>query len=210
MEPDMKLIDGWLWPKFDEHACVVVPREVARLPQYLAHVDRFGLCVQAGGNVGVYPVALADHFDDVHTFEPDCLNYKCMIRNVSLRCPRRVHCHRGALGDAQGRGATFQPPREADNCGATAVEAGDDFAIFPLDIFELPVDFLFLDVEGWEYPAIVGAEKTIKAHRPTISLELKGLGDRMGWPDADTILLLGDWGYEQVDQIGRDKIFRSK
>lgn len=47
-----------------------------------------GLCrqlrtvIQAGGNIGAWPVWLAANFVDVMTFEPEKTNYQCLVRNT--------------------------------------------------------------------------------------------------------------------------------
>lgn len=198
--------DGWWWPADDAHAVRVVPQEVKRLPGYLAHVKGRCVCVQAGGNVGVYPEALAPEFETVLTFEPDPVNWRCLELNAKATNVRRYPY---ALSDVQHRVAMQRPDGEARNGGAVAVaqREGPGLAM-PLDAFELDaLDFLFLDVEGYEYPALLGARKHIDRFRPVVSLELKGLGVKYGWPDALCGAFLAGFGYHRVDAIGRDVIF---
>ena len=38
--------------------------------------------IQAGGNVGIFPVGLSQHFEEVVTFEPVPDIYKCLLKNI--------------------------------------------------------------------------------------------------------------------------------
>lgn len=69
------------------------------------------------------------------------------------------------------------------------------------------MDFIQLDVEGFEHFAILGALETIERSSPLICLELKGIGKRYGHPDEDTIALLESIGYTIQARIHRDIVF---
>lgn len=210
----MKMIDGFCWPDGDTVTPRVVLAEIRRLPQYLALVpkERRRVCVQAGGNVGVYPVALSKHFEQVFTFEPDPENWECLRHNTRGR--PNVLGVRAAVGCQTGRVTTWRTAREAGNYGATRVRWSDGADSAPclrlgdeLKACDQQVDFLMLDVEGYEQPALEGAERLIALSHPVISVELKGLGAPLGWPDEHTKTWLEARGYSQVAQIGNDKVF---
>jgi hypothetical protein len=95
------------------------------------------------------------------------------------------------------------------NIGAHQIEpSGSDFEIRTIDSFGFDdVDFIQLDVEGFEHFAIVGGMETIKKCSPVICLELKGIGKRYGHPDEDTIELLKSIGYTIRARIHRDIVF---
>ena len=80
----MKLIDGLWWPDFDVQCrAVVIDECAAAMPLVLPLVAEKRVCVQAGGNVGVYPLALSKVFGEVITFEPDEDNFECLHKNVT-------------------------------------------------------------------------------------------------------------------------------
>lgn len=58
-----------------------------------------------------------------------------------------------------------------------------------LDSFELEPEFIKIDVEGFEYQVLLGAEKTINTHRPILLIEGIAQGDRVHQ-------LLQEWGYD--------------
>jgi len=200
---------AFFWPEHDTITPGVVLNEVRRLPLYLAHVEpaRRQVCVQAGGNVGVYATALAAEFRRVITVEPDPQNWECLCLNV----PPGVEAHHACLGAVPQAGGwlTYRPAHETHNYGATCVCPGPaGVPMLTIDGWSLPqLDFLLLDIEGYEQAALEGAAETIARCRPTIAIELKGLGRPHGWPDAMTHEWLRAQRYQQAATIGRDFIY---
>lgn len=67
-----------------------------------------------------------------------------------------------------------------------------------------------LDVEGFEFQALKGAKDTIARCSPLIVLELKGLGQRYGYADAEVEAWLTELGYERTGVAHRDVIYQRK
>jgi FkbM family methyltransferase len=195
--------DGWWWPRSDKRARHIIPREAREnIPRFLKHVPGRDVIIQAGGNVGVYPLALADHFQVVATFEPDPLNHLCLTRNLQARdALSRVEAAECALGtvSAKGRMLEFEP----GNCGAHKVQVGHgDVVVTALDDIAWPkCDAIWLDIEGNELAALRGAEKLIERFSPVIAFEDKGLG-------VSPCVWLEARGYQQIDRIDNDRVFR--
>ncbi len=204
----MKIFEDYFWPDADTITPAVVLNEVKRLPLYLAHVPGRACCVQAGGNVGVYANALAREFAQVITVEPDPENWECLRRNVTTP---HVQAHHACLGDAPAGGwETYRPEHETHNFGATCVRpaSAGGVPMLAVDGWDLEkLDFLMLDIEGYEQSALEGAVATIQRCRPVIALELKGLGQKHGWPDDMTHAWLVAQGYRQAATLGRDFIY---
>jgi FkbM family methyltransferase len=203
----MRTIKDYYWPDNDLRTPEIVLGESLRIPLYLKFVSKFTTCIQAGGNVGVYSNILANHFEKVITVEPDPENYACLDLNVTNSKIEKIN---GALGCTTGTVSTYRPISEKCNYGATQVRITDTgIKIFKIDEFNLSsLDFLMLDVEGWEQDALQGGRETILKYKPTISLELKGLGRSRGYPDDYTIKWLEDLcGYKVKSRIGRDVVF---
>jgi FkbM family methyltransferase len=198
---------GFLWPENDKVTPAVVMREVERLPAYLKYVSNRRVCVQAGGNVGVYAERLAGQFGAVLTFEPDPDNWHCLQQNITAP---NVTARHAALGEGPGFVETWRTEKEQHNYGATLIRPAQAGAeVVMLDSLDLPaLDFLFLDVEGYEWPALKGAVETIKRFQPIISVEMKGLGRVFNYSNTDLELWLEAQGYRRCDAIGRDVIFR--
>lgn len=171
-KPERKLLtDGFVWPASDKWAKAACLTEVKHMDQFLGHVRRRGVAVQAGGNVGVYPVHLAKHFNTVHTFEPDPANYACLSENIK-KSSGRIAAYHAALGERDGTCGVLNP--DAANAGAVQVSDAGTIPMRMIDSIGLPgCDLIWLDIEGYELNALKGAEKTIARFRPTIIVEEK-------------------------------------
>lgn len=173
---DPLITDDFLWPMRDVYAQPAILEDAKSIPKFMAHVHDRRVCVQAGGNVGVYPAHLAQYFLEVHTFEPDSENYRCLGHNITLNRGRIV-VHHAALGEADGWCRTERV--EADNIGAVRVVEGDgDVPMRRIDSLHLQrCDLIWLDVEGHELPALKGAAETIDRCRPAVIVEEKGIAE---------------------------------
>lgn len=208
MTPILAEYRGYWWPATDTDAHGVITADCEpSIKALLTHVHGRDLILQAGGNVGVYPVALADHFQKVVTFEPDPVNWECLTRNLAARDSlKRVDPIRGALGQVAGRCAMV--PVKASNCGAHRIGPGDAIDVWTVDELMLPaLDCIWVDCEGSELFALMGAAQTIERFSPVICAEDKGLHRAFGVADGALQAWLAERGYEQADKIGQDKVF---
>ena len=134
------------------------------------------VAIQAGGNVGVWPREFSKYFEKVISFEPDELNFECMVKNTGNI--DNLEIYNTALGDKAGLGALN---RVSYNCGAHYLKNGDEFQVMTIDSLCLDsCDLIQLDVEGFELNALKGAQKTIEEFKPVIMVEDKGLSNRYG------------------------------
>ena len=205
------LHDGFWWPRSDSDARPVIMADVGPdIAALMPHVLGRDLIVQAGANVGVYPLALADLFQRVVTVEPDAANFECLTRNLLARDSlHRVVALRAAFGAEEGRCSVVET--KFGNCGAHHVDyAGAEVRVRAIDDLRLHAcDCIWLDVEGAELPALRGAVQTILDYSPTIALEDKGLGREFFGQQLGAVqAFLADLGYSEVARFGRDKIFR--
>lgn len=213
MSGSITQFDGWWWPEDDtDGRAVIVPDCAPAIAALLPHIDGRDLIVQAGANVGYYPVALDKLFNHVFTTEADPTNYACLAKNIvahrdaktTIIFPSRP----AALGAASGLCA---PVHLSDrNCGAHRVDYGSgDIPVMTIDSMRLPrCDAIWLDIEGAELLALQGAERVISEFSPTICVEDKGLHRAFGIADGALRNWLTERGYVEVDRIGNDKIFR--
>lgn len=211
MTADILQIGGWWWPKADIHARPIITRDCdPDIQRLLAHIPGRDCIVQAGANVGVYALALADHFRSVITAEPEPVNHACLVRNLEARDSlKRVTALKAAFGErlTACEPVIYQPV----NCGAhyVAFDKGNT-PVWTIDGLELTAcDAIWLDCEGSETFALKGAVETIRRFWPTLAAEDKGLDQRFfGAERGGLQKFMAEHGYEQVDAIGRDKVFR--
>lgn len=125
--------------------------------------------VQAGGCAGLWPMALAAHFEHVYTFEPEPTNFACLRQNVATL--QNVYAYDYALSDRRGMTGLDRPKQGA---GLWHLSGEGHIPVVTLDEFlgDLPAcDALVLDVEGSEPAVLRGAERLIASHRPVLWVE---------------------------------------
>ena len=200
-------VNDYYWPDTDRECRAVVFDTVTDMEPALKQCKQFKVAVQAGGNCGVWPTWLAARFDKVYTFEPCRDNFACLVENV----PANVVCCNAALGD------TIQKiglVRNMRNIGAHYVEPGDSLQMVTLDsrLYDLDaLDYLCLDIEGYELLALKGAEHLIQKFCPVIQVEDKGLSAKYGVAKGDIERwLIKRYGYQVIARPHRDVILAPK
>ncbi len=182
--------------------------QLDHLQQALGFVTDFRVAVDGGAHVGSWALKMAEVFDEVIAFEPAEDTFECLNENVWKSTNVSPFC--AALGAEFGRGKIVDDISRNGNTGSRFMrmdEAGS-ILIKPLDSFELTnLDFLKLDVEGFEYYALLGGEQTIKNCRPVIVIEEKGFGRRYDIQPFAASGLLTSWGARCVTKIGKDYVF---
>lgn len=195
----MKSVGGYLFPAADQHCAPAVLEEYKSVDEALKFVKERNVCVQAGGNVGVWADYLAQKFGEVWTFEPDLENYLCLIRNVGSG----VFPFWAALGH---KPMSVSMNREPANAGAHSVNLnGGRVPVLTVDELELTdCNLMALDCEGYEPFVIEGARETIKRFKPVLMIEDKDIsrhyGKREGWPEREIA------GYKLAAKTRRDVI----
>ena len=148
--------------------------------------------IQAGGAIGIWPLRLAQFFDNVLTFEPEPTNYQCLINNTSG--VENIYCHNAALGEDGTKKVRMEMPTPG-HMGAWYVQDGGEIPMIRIDDLNVKdVDLIYLDIEGYEYFALEGAKETIEKYRPVIGLEDKGLHGRID-PKHHAVKYLRNMGY---------------
>lgn len=198
-----KLLGGFWWPVLDSECWTatlgIVDSSVA---QAVAKVKSHRTCIQAGGNVGVYPERLARIFAKVITFEPDPKLFTFLRYNAGYPKIQPVNA---ALSDEAGYVGINRNPH---NIGQAHVAGDGNIPTMRIDDFECDdVDLIYLDIEGYEMKALRGATETIRRCRPTIVIEENGLSERYGVAKGETpAWLCREFGYSVAAEIGRDVI----
>ena len=170
---------------------------ISHREKILGQVKDFQVCVQAGGNLGLYPAMLGMRFQRVYTFEPHPTSFRCLMRNVEPW--RNVYPINAALSNKNGLCSVTMD--FSDNMGMNRTEFSGKGYIptFTIDQLELDrCDLIWLDIEGAEENAVVGALRTIKRHRPIIALETVS---------TETANILESLQYDNVGRSISDSVF---
>lgn len=161
--------------------------------------------IQAGGCVGFWAIALAEHFQTVHTFEPEPQAFACLKRNVEERGIQNIRFYPFALGD-ENKVVAIERNGFASHFVNSKKEGNVQYRA--LDTFYCArADAIILDVEGQEYYALKGAENLIKKFKPVVHVEARDFKDRYPFYHAHVNAILSDWGYKFVKKIGADKVY---
>lgn len=196
-----KIINGFVIPEHDHDCAAVIFASTMDLRVALDYTNQRRTVIQAGGNFGVWAKRLAMLFDKVVTFEPDAENFYCLNQNcVSVD---NIVMVAAGLSD---KVATAGMVRELGNAGAHYMSGKGTIPLVTIDSFKIDdCDLIYLDIEGYETPALMGAAETIRKCKPVIAIEDKGLHIKYGFREPSDVLR--EMGYRQVAAIGRDTIW---
>ena len=207
---------GWSFPDIDSHFRDYVgdfPETIyqqAALDAAFKYVKKFGVAIDAGANIGLQSVRLAQKFDQVHSFEPTSVNYDCLISNVKNFS--NVQVHKTGLGERE-ESAIIKLPVESKNCGAFSIidfnsyeEAvlTEQITISLLDKFQLSPDFIKIDTQGFELFILKGAKNTLK-NKPVLLLECEKKQEKHLINEY-----LNPLGYAIVETVRKDSIWVAK
>lgn len=202
----MKTVDGWVCPDALTGPGSYLGR-CAHLELALDRVKARRVAIQAGGHIGTVPAYLADRFERVYTFEPDPENHAALVANVHARHPRTVWTARGVLGHKRRPVDLFHSVKSTGQHRVKPGAAGD-VPTYRIDDLALDqVDGIFLDVEGFEIPALQGAVETLKRCRPIVMAEENKRALEQGYRIGDLAQVLATCGYAQVGAIADDLVF---
>ncbi len=189
--------EGWRVLKDDTHLSRWIEEhgrlDVAHheIERYFAkYIPKGGTVIDAGASLGDHTTTYADLVGPrgkVWAFEPNPDSFFCLQCNMGSA--HNTTCINRGLSDMPREGL---PLILNPNIGAShialkpSLEDGPSVKVdcFPLDTYIYGferVDFIHLDVEGFEAQALIGATRTISKFRPVIVLELnKGCMARTG------------------------------
>ena len=232
--PPRAALHGGVWlPEGEEHFADMMLRNKKRMRvingkhtyQYhkleaameLQPKDRRSVCIDIGAHVGLWAMWLTDFFDKVIAFEPVPQFATIFPYNVDMT---KVELHEIALGDSFGEVTISIPVDMTGNShiaipgkspdrrdGHGPVDQVKGVSLQPLDSMEFgAVDFIKIDVEGYELPVVRGAEKTIRKFRPNIVIEQKGNDTSYGDKRGAAVEFLQSLGMRSMKCISGDHI----
>lgn len=162
-----------------------------------------GVVIDAGAMYGDHTITYAKLVGSrghVHAFEPHPESFRCLQYNMQWY--QQVTTHMCALGDLVSSGFELNC---GPNIGASWLTPRRSGGIptRTLDMCELDrLDFLKLDIEGFENRALLGGEATIQKFRPAILCEVNtGALERAGTTRQELfeILAMYEYRWEIVD-----------
>ena len=189
--------------------------DVTILDTIRRHLPRDGVFVDLGANEGYFSV-VGSHIAGVHgrvlAIEPQERLIPVLRTNLTLNDISNVEIENSAISDHDGTGSLYLAP--TTNTGATSLKAsgrmGDSVQAIALktlsrvlDEHRLEhIDLMKIDIEGWEYEAVIGSAQVFQSGRiKVIALDyhLNELAAR-GRSASDIDRLLCDAGYQQSSE----------
>ena len=181
--------------------------------------ERRRVCLDIGAHVGLWAMWLVREFAHVHCFEPVPKHIAILPHNMQQQ---NWTLHDWALGDREDTVAFHVPVQTTGNGHVATVETHpgtrgvsradlrdvyDGIRMRTLDSLGLKnVDFIKIDVEGYERRVLVGAEQTVRVWRPNIVVEQKGNESAYGEAPDAAKALLESWGMKALKVISGDWI----
>jgi FkbM family methyltransferase len=155
---------------FEPHMCKL----------FLALLEKNHVVLDIGANIGCTTILFAQNAREVISFEPSPTTFKYLQLNIRRANFRNVQLHNVGLGTqdedltltfaATNRAGAFvsnQTPASAGHIVENIhIKRGDSY------IKSTRVDFIKIDVEGFERDVLRGLTDTIRRNRPTVVSEL--------------------------------------
>lgn len=162
-------------------------------PRFSTLIRTEGVAIDVGALYGDHTISYARVASRVIAIEPNPEAYECLVRNTAdLKNVVPMHC---ALGHQSGEVLMVNG---FQNAGSAYAKDGVGVAMIKLDDMELDrLDFIKLDVEGFEYKVLLGGITTLRKFRPVIVTEINKLALERNATNFRAIhnLILGDLGY---------------
>lgn len=199
--------DMW-WTKGDILGYKKLKEDMEKLlPKILKYLKNKNVCVQAGGHCGRMVLELKKHFKTIYTFEPNPTMHTCLCMNIP---DPNVFKIQACIGNEHKMVGMVKNGNWGD--GGNFVQGNGNIPMLLIDDLALnECDFIQLDLEGYEYYALLGAEKTIDKFRPLLCVE-RGWGEaHTGISEEKTSEFLDKYNYELMDkELWPDHIYKCK
>lgn len=200
-------IDGYLHP-FDN---AVVRRNLGHgddMTLVLSKVRDWSIAVDGGANVGRVANRLAEKFETVFAVELAAENFACLTRNAKAGV-RPIHA---CLSNNAGIGFDYEPDSHVDSPVYCVKPGPGTVPSITIDSLCLKAcGFIKLDLQGYDYFALLGAIETLKAFKPPIYFEHKlSCAERYGVTANAPGNFLSALGYENLETRGINQTWAIK
>lgn len=136
---------------------------------HLLNADK-RIAVDIGASYGWVTIPLSMYYDHVHSFEILPQVREALV--VNTKSKSNISIHACGIGDID-TSVDVNIPKPYTTGGSSVLEQMGEYPIKPLDSFPFEViDLLKIDVEGYEYNVLCGAEQTLLRCKPFIVMEM--------------------------------------
>lgn len=181
----------------------------------LSYFDKYikdgSTILDIGGNIGNHSLywGIVRKAQRIIAFEPCRISHDIFKKNIEINSlDKIITLHNFALGNTETKASLSGGDRT--NIGGASIKPDDsgNMEIKTLDTLNLGIshiDFIKIDVEGFESYVLEGAKNIINKYKPTMVIEIydKERLDKI-------VLLLSNLDYDLIDSLGADYIFAPK
>ena len=162
----------------------------------LKYVKQWRVCLDIGSNIGQWTRPLAKRFQSVVCFEPNPNFRECFEKNIQ---------EKNVLLWPYGLSNKEHKAKQDFNSTVLHEEDGD-IDCRTLDSFGLTnIDFVKIDVDGFEIPLLNGARETLSKNDPVINIEMKR--DKRTDVVVKCESILKDLGYKFQKRTKSDEVW---
>ena len=162
----------------------------------LKYIKQWRVCLDIGSNIGQWTRPLCSKFESVVCFEPNPNFRECFNKNID---ENNVLLWPIGLSDKEHKA------KQGFNSTVLQNEDGD-IDCRTLDSFALTnVDFVKIDVDGFEVPLLNGARETLTKNNPVINIEMKR--DKRNNITQKCEAILKDLGYKFQKRTKSDEVW---
>jgi len=140
----------------------------------LSYIPKKETFVDVGANLGIWSIAMSKHFKNVIAFEPSPRNRECLELNLNGRGEIRPY----AVGSENGKAQFYDAIKNCGDCKIITPTIGSKKNQYEVDLVKLDdqnienCSLIKIDVQGYELPVILGAEKLINEQQPWVIFEI--------------------------------------
>lgn len=173
-------IDDWI----QENIFFLREYESAEMKAMNHFLKKDSVFLDIGGNIGLYSLIASKTIQNegkIYSFEPFSINNKRFHANIQLNQITNIQLEKLAVGDTNGNIHLYYNEAES-NLGMVSTKQVDKAIQEEVQIVSIDnylrinnidaVDFIKIDVEGFEYAVLQGMENTLTQFHPPILIEL--------------------------------------
>jgi len=162
----------------------------------LNYVNKWRVCLDIGSNIGQWTRPLSKKFESVVCFEPNPNFRECFEKNIT---EANVLLWSYGLSDKEHKAKQdFNSTQLKNEDGNIDCRTLDSFGL-------TNVDFVKIDVDGFEVPLLNGAKETLTNNNPVINIEMKR--DKRNNITQKCESILKDLGYKFQKRTKSDEVW---
>jgi len=173
-------LDDWI----QENIFFLGEYEKAELKVLANHLKSGEVFLDLGANLGVFTLhasKIVGKSGKVISFEPFSINHNALVEHIRINNILNVKIEKLAVGSEPGS-ITLYLDESEDNLGMVTANYVENAVVEKVEIVSIDqylethsqetIDFIKIDIEGFEYATLLGLENTLKEHRPKILIEI--------------------------------------